>query len=54
VDLHQVEALDAELANRVAHLADAGRAAAGPDLGRDEQALAHAELRGQLPGHRLG
>ena len=54
VYLHEVHALDAQALERGLHLLDALVAAAGVDLGGDEQALAQAELGDQVARDRLG
>src|SRR5437762_4549459 len=54
VHLHEVHLLHFQAAERLLHLPHAFVASAGPDLGGDEQPLAQAQLRDQVPGHRLG
>ena len=53
VHLHEVQALDAELPQGLLHLADPGLPSGRPDLGRDEQLLARAELCREPPRHRF-
>ncbi|CFP65228.1 Uncharacterised protein [Bordetella pertussis] len=54
VDLHEVDALAAQLAQRRLHLRQAGGAAAGPHLGGDKGALAQAGFGQQPAGDGLG
>ena len=48
VDLHEVEALDAEALQRALHLAQTGLPSLGPHLGRDPERREQPELRGQV------
>src|SRR6266480_4842803 len=54
VHLHEVHLLHFQAAERLLHLPHACVAAAGPDLGGDEEPLAQAQLGDQVPGHGLG
>src|SRR5467141_3824075 len=51
VHLHEVHLLHFQAAERLLHLPDAFGAAAGPDLGGDEQALAQAERGDEIARH---
>ena len=51
--LHQVHHLHAQAAERGLHLRDAVLAAAGPHLGGEEEAIAHAELGDEVAGDRF-
>lgn len=54
VHLHEVDGVDAEFAQRVFHLFDAGAAAGGPDFRGDEEVFAEREFFGQLAEDLFG
>jgi hypothetical protein len=51
--LHQIHVFRPQPRQRSFHLPDAVSAAAGPHLGGEEKAVAHAELRRQITDYRL-
>src|SRR5215471_3536649 len=51
MDLHQIETLRLQERERALHLRDAGGAAAGPDLGRNEGALLRTAILEELARH---
>ena len=54
VDLHQVDGAGAQFPHRILHLRNSLGPARRPDLGRDKQFRAQAELGGNLAGDVLG